>query len=102
LCDGQPLTWGEYQQQIVAVSGKRVLDLDLPELSLHVAAVLGELATRIDKKPRLFNSTKVAMAKQVWTCRHERAREDFGYSPRITMSEGVQRTFSWYREHGWV
>jgi nucleoside-diphosphate-sugar epimerase len=102
LCDGRPLTWGEYQQQIVDASGARVLDLNLPELSLSIAAVMGELATRIDKKPRLFNRTKSMMAKQVWTCSHESARRDFGYQPSVAVEEGVQRTLAWYREHGWV
>jgi nucleoside-diphosphate-sugar epimerase len=102
LCDGRPLTWSEYQQQIVEASGKRVLELDLPELTLNAAAMMGELATRIDGKPRLFNRTKVVMAKQTWTCRHERARRDFGYRPRVDMSDGVRRTFEWYRQHGWL
>ncbi len=102
LCDGRPLTWEQYQQHIVEASGKRALELDLPELSLGVAAVFGELATKLDNKPRLFNRTKAMMAKQVWTCRHDRARQDFGYSPQVDITEGVRRTLDWYRAQRWV
>jgi nucleoside-diphosphate-sugar epimerase len=103
LCDGQPLTWGEYQQRIVEASGKRAFDLMLPELFVDVAAMFGELATKLDKKPRLFNRQKALMGKQIaWTCRHDRARDDFGYRPRVGAQEGVQRTFEWYRENGWL
>jgi nucleoside-diphosphate-sugar epimerase len=102
VCDGSPRTWGEYQQQIVDASGKRVLHLDLPELFADAACVLGELATRIDKKPRLFNRQKAVLSKLSWTCRHDSARADFGYAPQVHLKEGIGRTFRWYRERGWL
>lgn len=103
LCDGRPLTWEQYQQVIVEASGKRALLLDLPELCLDVAAVFGELATKLDQKPRLFNRQKALLGKQIaWTCSHTRARQDFDYRPLVDVKEGVQRTFDWYREQRWV
>jgi nucleoside-diphosphate-sugar epimerase len=103
LCDGQPRTWGEYQQHIVAATGKRVLHLNLPELCIDVAAVFGELATKLDKKPRLFNRQKARLGKQVaWTCTHDSARADFGYRPQVEAGEGMGRTFEWYKERGWL
>ncbi|MFI5307873.1 MAG: NAD-dependent epimerase/dehydratase family protein [Polyangiales bacterium] len=102
LCDGRPLTWGEYQQYIVEQTGRRALDLNLPGLSLHVAAFFGELATKLDQKPRLFNRQKVLMAQQSWTCRHDRAATDFGYAPTVPVEEGLRRTFEWYRMEGWI
>jgi nucleoside-diphosphate-sugar epimerase len=103
LCDGQPLTWEQYQRHIVEASGKRAFQLNFPELVVDIAAVFGELATKLDSKPRLFNRQKVLLSKQAaWTCRHDRAHEDFGYHPRVDVKEGVQRTFEWYREHGWL
>ena len=103
LCDGVPRTWGDYQQHIVAASGKRVLDLDLPELCLDVAAYFGELASKLDDKPRLLNRQKAVLGKQIaWTCAHDSARADFGYKPAVDVKEGMQRTFEWYREKRWL
>ncbi len=31
-----------------------------------------------------------------------RARRDLGYDPRVTLRDGIARTLSWYREHGWI
>ncbi len=31
-----------------------------------------------------------------------RARADLGYSPGVSISEGVRRTLAWYREQGWL
>jgi len=103
ICDGVPVTWSDFQQAIVRASGRRVVTLNLPEFLVDVAAVFGELATKIDKKPRLFNKQKAIMgAQEAWTCQHDAARRDFGYEPRVPMEEGVERTLRWYRENGWL
>lgn len=103
LCDGTPITWETFQEAIVKASGKDVLTLDLPELLVDIAAFGGELLTRFDGKPRLFNRQKAAMgAQEAWTCRHEKAREHFGYAPTVSLVEGVRRTLEWYRAEGWL
>jgi nucleoside-diphosphate-sugar epimerase len=103
ICDGAPLTWFDYQRHVVEAVGKRALNLYLPQLSLDVAAVFGELMTRFDGKPRVFNRQKVVMGKQrAWTCKHDAARADFGYRPKLPVREGVVHTAEWYRSAGWL
>lgn len=103
LDDGRPVTWGEFQQAIVKASGKRVMNLNLPEFLVSVAALGGELATKVDKKPRLFNRQKAIMgAQDAWTCSSDAAGEDFGYEPEVDLDEGVKRALAWYREEGWL
>jgi nucleoside-diphosphate-sugar epimerase len=31
-----------------------------------------------------------------------RARREIGYAPRIGLADGIGRTLSWYRQHGWL
>jgi len=31
-----------------------------------------------------------------------RARLELGYTPRVSIREGIGRTLEWYREHGWI
>jgi nucleoside-diphosphate-sugar epimerase len=103
LCDGRPLTWGDFQDAIVRASGRKVRTLRLPEFLVGVAAIGGELATKMDKKPRLFNRQKAKLgAQEAWTCSHESAREDFGYVPEVPLEEGVKRSIAWYREKKWM
>jgi len=103
LCDGKPVTWGQFQGAIADASGRKVRALNLPEFLVTLAAIGGELATRIDGKPRLFNRQKAKMgAQEAWTCTHDAARADFGYLPVTDLEEGVARTLTWYREQGWV
>ncbi len=103
ICDGRPITWETFQSAIVKASGRKVRTLDLPEALVGIAARGGELATKIDKKTRLFNRQKAKMgAQEAWTCVHDAAREDFGYRPAVAVDEGVEKSLAWYREHRWV
>jgi nucleoside-diphosphate-sugar epimerase len=103
VCDGRPITWGEFQDHIVRASGRRVRTIDLPGAFVDVAAFFGELATRVDKKPRLFNRQKARMgAQEAWTCQSDALRADAGYAPETQVAEGVTRTLAWYRAEKWV
>ena len=31
-----------------------------------------------------------------------RARAELGYAPSVTLADGIHRTMSWYRQHGWA
>ena len=103
LCDGVPITWGTFQEAIIKASGKRVRTVNLPSFLVDVAAVGGELLSKFDKKPRLFNRQKAAMgAQDAWTCRHDKAHEHFDYKPEVDIGDGVRLALTWYRQNGWL
>jgi nucleoside-diphosphate-sugar epimerase len=103
LDDGVPLTWGQFQEAIVKASGKRVMTLSLPEFLVDVAAVGGELVTRIDGKPRLFNRQKAKMgAQEAWTSSSEKLRSRLGWQAKVGYEEGVRRAYAWYRDQKWI
>jgi nucleoside-diphosphate-sugar epimerase len=96
------LTWGQFQSEIVSAVGRPVRDLNLPEQLMWVSAFAGEMATRVDKKPRLFNLQKAKMgAQQAWTCVGDAARRDFGFTAETDLAEGVRLTHEWYEANGW-
>jgi nucleoside-diphosphate-sugar epimerase len=101
--DGYPVTWERFQAAIVEVAGRRVRDIDLPEFLVSIAALGGELATKIDGKPRLFNRQKAKMAAQeAWTCRNDALREATGWTPAYPLARGVRETMDWYRREGHI
>ncbi len=103
LSDGQPVTWGEFQEYINGMIGTRVRTVHLPEALVYVAAWGGELASRLDGRPRLFNRQKAKMgAQQAWTCSPAAAARDFSWTAAVDIKEGVGRTIEWYREHSWI
>ncbi|HVY47815.1 MAG TPA: NAD-dependent epimerase/dehydratase family protein [Minicystis sp.] len=103
VSDGAPVSWGEFQRHIVEASGRRVVTIDLPEFLVGVAATFGELATKIDKKPRLFNRQKAKMgAEEAWTCHADALAADAAFAATVLVPEGVRRTLAWYRAERWV
>jgi nucleoside-diphosphate-sugar epimerase len=103
ICDGQPVTWETFQSAISARAGRRVRDLDLPGGFVGLAAFGGEIMSSLDKKPRLFNRNKAAMGRaEAWTCDPRALFSDLGRRAEIGLEEGVERSWAWYREAGWV
>lgn len=103
LCDGQPLTFEAFQAEIARQAGRRVRELDLPEFLTWLAAVGGELLTRIDRRPRLFNRQKAEMGRrQAWTCSPAAFFQDTGFVPEFDVTRGVTEAYAWYRAQGWL
>lgn len=103
ICDGVSYTWDDIQRHIAKAVGGRTFALSLPAWTVQVAARAGELATLFDQKPRVMNRQKALMdAQSAWLCRHDKARADFGYTPRVDMAEGARRAYAWYRAQRWL
>lgn len=103
VCDNEPITWERFQEEIVRASGRKVRTLNLPEFLVDMAALGGELATKVDKKPRLFNRQKAKMgAQEAWTCKSDALRKATGWQSNVPVAEGVRRTLEWYRREKWV
>lgn len=101
--DGAPLSWGRLQGYVFEAFGKKPTTIMLPGALVSVAAVFGEIATSIDKKPRLFNRQKAIMgAQEAWTCDASKIRRELGWAPTVAFDEGARRALAWYREHGWL
>ncbi len=103
IADGQTVTWEQLQTLIVQGAGRKVWDIDLPGFCVSVAGSFGEMKGRITGKPSLYNRQKVIMAVQdAWTCRCDAACADFGFQPRVSLEDGVRKTYEGYRADGWI
>jgi nucleoside-diphosphate-sugar epimerase len=98
------VTWRQFQSWIVeATPRKKVWSLDLPSAVVDVAAIGGELLTRIDGKARLFNRQKAIMGSQeAWTCAVTRAEDELEFVPRTPLRDAIGATAEWYRREGWI
>lgn len=97
-----PRSWDDFQTEIALAVGRPVRTVDLPEPLLWAGALVGELATRLDKKPRLLNLQKARLgAQDAWTCSGDAARKELGFDARVPLSEGIPTTHQWYLDHDW-
>jgi nucleoside-diphosphate-sugar epimerase len=103
ISDDQHLTWGQFQDQLVELSGRKAMTMNLPAFTVDVAAFFGELMSKFDGKPRLLNRQKAIMGAQAaWLCTSAAAQRDLGFTPKVSLKEGIERTFAWYRENKWL
>lgn len=102
ICDGEPVSFEHFQRQIAVMLEKRAWELDVPGPLVDLAAFGGELLSKVDGKPRLFNRQKRKLGKANFVCTHQAAKSDFGYTPKVPLAEGLLRTRDWYRQEGWL
>lgn len=98
------VSWRTFQQWIVeATPRKKAWSVNFPSVVVDVAALGGELLTRFDGKPRLFNRQKAIMgAQEAWTCSVERAKRELDFVARTPLRAAVFATAEWYRREGWI
>ena len=99
---------GEYDWKTIGTAiaralHKRPLVVRVPMWVLTPVAFFSVLGARVTRKPALLNWDKVAEMRQpAWLCSNQRAREELGFAPHISLETGVAQTARWYRARGWL
>lgn len=98
----EPVTLNELARVVADVLGVsfRTVSVPLPPLVLLAHAVEA-LCGRLGVEPPLHRRRlSFYQNNRVFTVR--KARERLGYAPAFPLRDGLQRTVSWYRSHGWL
>ena len=74
-----------------------------PHFVFWTSAFFSEIIARIKNKPALVSFDKLKEMKQKnWLFSSAKAKSGFGYSPKISLEEGVKITYNWYKKEGWL
>lgn len=93
----------EIGNTIAAILKKHPLKIHVPHPFVLTLGVLEEIVGKIIRKPIFFNIQKAKESIQsAWTCSIEKAKNAFGFHPRLSLVEGMFNTFLWYRSNGWL
>jgi len=88
---------------IAAAVGVRSVGVPVPEWAAVVAGRVADGFARLRGRPEVFSSQKVIeMRQRAFVCTPARAASDLGWSAATPLSDGLARTASWYRAHGWL
>jgi nucleoside-diphosphate-sugar epimerase len=75
----------------------------------HVAPVfirglasLGDLAWKFGRRPPLDSDRLAEFRADGFVCSVDRARDVLGFSASVPLREGVDQTYRWYRQRGWL
>lgn len=103
---GEPVgyTQKEFRRLAAEALGKRVVvPVSMPLWAVRAVSVMAEKIGVARGKPSTLNSDKYKiMAQRNWNIDVSRASHDFGFSPRISLPEGIRRSIDWYVKEGWL
>jgi dihydroflavonol-4-reductase len=90
-----PITTRELLEAVRTAAGSLMLT--------HAAAIAGDLAGAVRRKPMLINSRRYAeLASEGFVCRVDRLRDRLGIVAGIELREGLADAYAWYRKEGWL
>jgi len=96
-------TWEVVGNELAKVFGKKAITLKLPHFIVYTVAAIAQFFAMFSSKPATFNLEKARdFVQSYWTCDVSKAKRDFGYSQKVSLSEGLKRTISWYKEMKWL
>lgn len=100
ISEDRAYTQSEFRK-IVAdeLGGKWVIPVRLPMCIVYAASVIAEKWGTIRLKPSTLNRDKFKIMKQRnWSCDVSEAKNDFNFSPRYSLRDGIKKTVAAYLE----
>lgn len=99
---GQITCWNQIKEIADTILGKKSLSLKIPPVAVKkVAGFIETTATLFGSYP-VVNRDKAREMILEWTCSMEKAEQELGYRPEISLEEGLSRTLHWYKKHKWL
>lgn len=86
-----------------AVGKKHVVGIAMPLWGVKIVSIIAEKWGVARMKPSTLNRDKFNIMKQRnWAVDISKARDGFGFSPKVGLREGVERSVEWYKKEGWL
>jgi len=102
LAGGEYTTLNQLVALIAEVAGVPPPKLYLPVWPFWIAGALCEaLLVPIGVEPPIYRR-RVDFYTKSRAFDISRARDELGYEPRVALRQGIERTLTWYRDHGWI
>ena len=100
LTGERPYTLNTIAQTIAQTQGVEISSFRIPATPVYVAGALCELVCKpLGINPPLYRR-RVDFFRKHRAFSIEKAQRVLGFSPKVTIEEGLQRTADWYREAG--
>lgn len=104
IAEDRAYTQKEFRGIAAKILGKRfVLPMRMPLWTVYIVSVIAEKTGAMRGKPSTLNRDKFNIMKQRnWTADISDAQKDFGFSPQVSLEEGVKMAVDWYKKHKWL
>lgn len=95
--------WSDVGAALEAAVGRSTRVLRLPPAAFLAAGAAAELAARLTGGSPVFDRRRARdLTQRTFTSEIESTRSAIGWSPEVSLREGMAGTVAWYREQGWL
>lgn len=95
-------SWNKIGSVTSVVMNKKPLVIKIkPGLVKKISALVETTASLFGRYP-VINREKAKEMILEWTCSSQKATKELGYSPKVSLEEGISRTIHWYKKHKWL
>ena len=95
--------WNTIGNAMEKAFGKKAFRIRLPHFLVYGVAVIAQFFSIFSSKPATFNLEKARdFVQENWTCNTSKAKNELGYSQKVSLEEGMKITADWYKEQKWL
>jgi nucleoside-diphosphate-sugar epimerase len=98
VCDPRPYGTAELYTEICRAMGKKPLLRNVPVWALWVAAGVGDAAQAVLRRRMPVNSYAFVRIVGDLCFDSTKIKRDLGWSPKVSLEEGISKTVQWYRQ----
>ncbi len=97
-----PITWNDFRMATARALGRKIRALRIkPSWVQTIATSVEKSAALVGAYPAL-NREKAREMVLEWMCSTQKAHEELGYTPKVSLDEGIFDTVQWYKAHHWI
>lgn len=103
LSSAEPVSWRTLGAHIAAAMDKKVRHVNVAPSLVRIAAIAGDVMSRITQRSSLANGEKARLARYpFWICSAGRAQRELGFVESHSLPDALRDTYLWYRRNGWL
>jgi len=103
LSDGNNYSSQELNSYLKKVMSKKTIKIKVNPNILKVTAFGSEIVSLFSGKSSILNRNKVNELKEInWKVDASKIQEKIGFKAETFLEEGLEKTYKWYKDNGWI
>jgi dihydroflavonol-4-reductase len=103
IADPTIFTFSSVIDYLATVVHKRTIQVPLPKGLVYSMAGIMQFVALLGKNPAVLNIEKARDLLQThWVCDPRKIQEHIGFQTSTSIYDGVNKTFRWYKDNGWL
>ncbi len=99
----RPYSWAEFRERLLSTGRVSARNVKIPYWAAYMVGLGSEIWGLAAGKPALTNRQKIREAAQkYWICDLARIERELGFKEAYPLEKGLELTWKWYREKGWI